>query len=47
MLKTDDKDTFYMYDLVDVFPTKRIYTQGLAKIRTYQREGFEYRIVNK
>ena len=47
MLKTDDKDTFYMYDLVDVFPTKRIYTQGLAKIKTYQREGFEYRIVNK
>ena len=47
MLKTDDKDTFYMYDLVDVFPTKRIYTQGLAKIRTYQKEGFEYRIVNK
>ena len=47
MLKTDDKDTFYMYDLVDVFPTKRIYTQGLAKIKTYQREGFEYRIINK
>ena len=47
MLKTDDKDTFYMYDLVDVFPTKRIYTQGLAKIRTYQKEGFEYRIINK
>ena len=47
MLKTDEKDTFYMYDLVDVFPTKRIYTQGLAKIKTYQREGFEYRIINK
>ena len=47
MLKTDEKDTFYMYDIVDVFPTKRIYTQGLAKVRTYEKEGFEYRVVNK
>jgi superfamily II DNA or RNA helicase len=47
MIKTDDKDTFYLYDIVDVFPTKRIYTQGLAKIRTYKKEGFEHRILNK
>lgn len=47
MLKTDEKDTFYMYDIVDVFPTKKIYTQGLAKIRTYEKEGFDYRIVDK
>lgn len=47
MIKTDEKDTFYLYDIVDVFPTKRIYTQGLAKIRTYKKEGFEHRIVNK
>ena len=47
MLKTADKDTFYMYDLVDCFPTKRLYTQGLAKVRTYEREGFNYRIVKK
>ena len=32
---------------IDVFPTKRIYTQGLAKIRTYQKEGFEHRVINK
>jgi superfamily II DNA or RNA helicase len=47
MIKTSDKDTFYLYDIVDVFPTKRIYTQGLAKIRTYKKEGFEHRIINK
>lgn len=47
MIKTDEKDTFYLYDIVDVFPTKRIYTQGLAKIRTYKKEGFEHRIINK
>jgi hypothetical protein len=47
MLKTSEKDTFYLYDLVDWFPTKRIYTQGLAKIKTYDKEGFTYRIINK
>lgn len=47
LLKTDTKDTFYVYDIIDVFPTKRIYTQGLAKIKIYQKEGFEYRVVNK
>lgn len=47
MLKTDEKDIFYMYDIVDVFPTKKIYTQGLAKVRTYEKEGFDYRIVNR
>lgn len=47
MIKTNEKDTFYMYDIVDVFPTKKLYTQGLAKIRTYKKEGFEHRIVIK
>ena len=47
LLKTDTKDTFYVYDIIDIFPTKRIYTQGLAKIKIYQKERFEYRVVNK
>ena len=47
MLKTKDKEVFNMYDIVDVFPTKRLYTQGLAKIRTYKKEGFDYNIVVK
>ena len=47
MIKTADKDTFYMYDLIDVFPTKKLYTQGLAKIRTYNNEGFKNRIIEK
>jgi superfamily II DNA or RNA helicase len=47
LLKTDTKDTFYVYDIIDVFPTKRIYTQGLAKIKTYKEEKFTYRIINK
>ena len=46
LLKTDTKDTFYVYDIIDVFPTKRIYTQGLSKIKTYAAEKFTYRIQN-
>lgn len=44
LLKTDTKDTFYVYDIIDIFPTKRIYTQGLSKIKTYAAEKFTYRI---
>lgn len=47
MLKNSEKDEFYLYDLVDVLPTKRLYMQGVAKIRTYKEKGFEYRIVSK
>ena len=46
LLKTDTKNTFYVYDLIDVFPTKRIYAQGLAKIRIYDEEKFTYKIQN-
>lgn len=44
LLKTDTKSTFYVYDIIDVFPTKRIYMQGLAKIRIYKDEKFKYTI---
>ena len=47
MLKTSEKDTFELYDLIDEFPTKRLYTQGLAKIKIYKKEGIEHRIVIK
>ena len=47
LLKTKTKDTFPIYDIIDVLPTKRLYTQGLAKIRTYKEREFEYKIVKK
>ena len=46
LLKNKDKDTFYLYDIIDYFPTKRIYVQGLAKIKTYKSEKFNYKIKN-
>lgn len=47
MYKTSEKDTYKLYDLVDCFPTKRLYAQGLAKIKLYNKEGYEYKIVQK
>lgn len=43
----NDKDKYRLYDLIDVLPTKRLYTQGLAKIRLYKEEEFEYYIHEK
>ena len=42
LLKTKDKSEAYIYDLVDCFPTKRLYMQGLAKIKTYKKDNLQY-----
>ena len=46
LLKTDEKSVAYIYDIIDIFPTKSIYSQGLAKIKTYKNSKFEYGVVN-
>ncbi len=40
MLKSDDKDTFYLYDLVDCLPTGRLEAQGRVKNRMYKDEKY-------
>ena len=45
MYKTSEKDTFDLYDLIDCFPSKRLYTQGLAKIRLYNKEKMKFKII--
>lgn len=42
----NDKDKYRLYDLIDVFPSKKLYVQGLAKARLYKKEEFDYKIVN-
>lgn len=44
MLKTNEKDEFYLYDLVDIFPTKKLLIQGKSKTKIYEQEGFKYSI---
>ena len=34
------------YDLVDKFPTQRLYLQGAAKIKIYKESKFKYEIIN-
>lgn len=46
MLKNKGKKDFMLYDLIDCFPTQRIYKQGIEKIKTYKSEGFKYEIKN-
>lgn len=47
MLLKTNKDVCYLYDLIDSFPTKRLYVQGLAKARLYNREGYQFKIVER
>ena len=47
LLKTEEKDTFQIYDIIDHLPTKKLYLQGVSKIKTYKEREFEYNIINK
>ena len=47
LLKTETKNTFPLYDIIDILPTKRLYVQGLSKIKTYKERDFEYNIISK
>ena len=45
MLRTEDKSEFYLYDIIDEFPTKKLHNQALEKIKIYKREGHRHEIV--
>ena len=47
LLKTEEKDKFYLYDLIDVLPTECIKKQGDAKVKRYKDKKFEYKIIHK
>lgn len=44
MLKTDDKDTFYLYDIVDCLPSGRLAHHGKEKKRLYLNEKYTVNI---
>lgn len=46
MLKNSEKDEFFLYDLVDIYPTKRLEEQGKQKEKLYKKENFQYMIKN-
>lgn len=44
LIRTKDKSKFYVYDIIDEFPTKKIHNQALEKIKTYKRQQFKYTV---
>lgn len=47
LLKTETKDKFYLYDLIDVFPTESLKKHGDAKTKRYREKNIEYSIKHK
>ena len=44
MLKKDDKDTFYLYDIVDCLPTGKLQEQGRIKHKMFLQENYEVNV---
>ena len=40
----NDKDKYRLYDIIDCFPTKKLYMQGVAKAKLFKKENFEFYI---
>lgn len=45
LLPQPGKDAFYIYDIIDDFPSHQILSQGKAKINSYKKQGFIYTIL--
>jgi hypothetical protein len=41
-----DKDKYRLYDIVDKFPTKKLYYQGRSKNKLFNEEKFEVSVVD-
>lgn len=47
LLLAPGKDRFYLYDLIDCFPTRRLEFQGNAKKSLFTKEGYDVIIENR
>lgn len=47
LLKTETKDKFFLYDIIDCFPTNCLKKQGESKTKKYREKNFEYRIIHR
>lgn len=45
MLRTEQKSEFYLYDIIDEFPSGKLHNQALEKIKIYKHEGHRHEIV--
>lgn len=44
MLRTSVKSEFYLYDIIDEYPTKKLHKQALEKVKIYKSEGHQFSI---
>lgn len=47
LLLGGDKQEFYVYDLIDCLPTKRLERQGDAKRKVYAKAQYKFKIISK
>jgi len=45
MLRTANKSEFYLYDIIDEYPTGKLHNQALEKVKTYKHEGHKHEVV--
>ena len=45
LLPQPDKDAFYIYDIIDDFPSHQILKQGKSKIKSYEKQDFKWSVI--
>lgn len=45
LLPKPGKDAFYIYDIIDDFPSHQLLKQGKSKVKSYIKQGFEYTVL--
>lgn len=46
LMLAEDKDKYRLYDIVDMFPTQKLYKQGRSKRKLFEQEKFDIRAVS-
>ena len=46
LLPQPNKDAFYIYDIIDDFPSHQLLRQGKSKIKSYGKQGFKYTVID-
>ena len=44
LIRTEEKTEFFVYDIIDEFPTKKLHGQALEKVKIYKQRQFKHTI---
>lgn len=45
LLPKPGKEAFYIYDIIDDFPSHQLLKQGKSKVKSYEKQGFKWRVI--